>query len=123
MNALGTHLLVELKECDSDLLDNLQFIETAMVNAADEAGATIVGRSFHKFSPLGVTGIVAIAESHLCIHTWPEYRYAAVDIFTCGKSFRPHQASDSIVRELRSAMPSVTEVKRGLLSELAPSLV
>ncbi len=123
MNALGTHLLVELKECDSDLLDDLQFIETAMVNAADEAGATIVGRSFHKFTPRGVTGIVAIAESHLCIHTWPEYRYAAVDIFTCGKSFRPHQAADSIVQELRSAEPSVTELKRGLLSELAPSLV
>ena len=71
--ALGTHLLLDLNECDSGLLDELDVIEAAMVDAAREAGANILGRSFHKFTPRGVTGIVAIAESHLAIHTWPEH--------------------------------------------------
>ena len=113
MNALGVHLLLELRECDEGLLDNILYIKGAMVGAAEEAGATIVGQSFHKFDPRGVTGIVAIAESHLCIHTWPEYGYAAVDIFTCGTTFKPRKAARLIIDRLRCEQPSITEVKRG----------
>ncbi len=70
MNALGTHLILDLKECDPELLDDLEFVKETMMEAARSVGATIVGESFHKFDPIGVTGVVAIAESHLCIHTW-----------------------------------------------------
>ena len=111
--ALGTHLLLELNECDSGLLDELDLIETAMVDAAREAGATILGRSFHKFTPRGVTGIVAIAESHLAIHTWPEHQYAAVDIFTCGNSFAPDRAAQLIIGSLKCRNPITTTIRRG----------
>lgn len=118
MDALGTHLLLDLKKCNPESLDNIHRIKQAMVDAAEEAGATIVGESFHKFDPIGVTGIVAIAESHLCIHTWPEYGYAAVDIFTCGKVFKPRKAADLIIEFLQCAEPRITEIQRGLMSEL-----
>jgi S-adenosylmethionine decarboxylase len=121
LNALGTHLLIDLKECNPELLDNLQYIKQAMMGAANEAGATIVGENFHKFDPRGVTGIIAIAESHLCIHTWPEYGYAAVDIFTCGKVFEPHKAAELIIRRLQCEEPTIKEFPRGLISRLAPS--
>ena len=111
--ALGTHLLLELNECDSGLLDELDLIETAMVDAAREAGASILGRSFHKFNPRGVTGIVAIAESHLAIHTWPEHGYAAVDIFTCGESFAPDRAAQLIIASLMCRNPGTTTIRRG----------
>ena len=111
--ALGTHLLLELNECDSGLLDELDVIEAAMVDAAREAGANILGRSFHKFTPRGVTGIVAIAESHLAIHTWPEHRYAAVDIFTCGESFAPDRAAQLIIGSLKCRNPVTTTIRRG----------
>ena len=123
MDALGTHLLLDLKECNAGLLDDFNFIKEAMMDAADEAGATIVGQNFHKFDPLGVTGIIAIAESHLCIHTWPEHAYAAVDIFTCGSNFKPHRAADLIIESLQSAQPGVPEVQRGIISELTASSV
>ena len=123
MNALGTHLLLDLKECNSGLLDDFNFIKEAMMDAAGEAGATIVGENFHKFDPLGVTGIIAIAESHLCIHTWPEHAYAAVDIFTCGSNFKPHKAAERIIERLQCAQPDVTEVQRGIISELTASSV
>ena len=55
-----------------------------MCEAALAAGATIVTKTFHTFSPHGVSGAVIIAESHLAIHTWPEHGYAAVDYFSCG---------------------------------------
>ena len=113
MNALGTHLLLELREADRGLLDDMDYIKEAMLSAADEAGDTVVGQSFHKFDPRGVTGIVAIAESHLCIHTWPEHGYAAVDIFTCGSAFKPRKAADLIIERLQCRRPEITEIKRG----------
>ena len=118
---LGTHLLLELNDCDSGLLDELDLIETAMVEAAREAGASILGRSFHKFTPRGVTGIVAIAESHLAIHTWPEHGYAAVDIFTCGESFAPDRAAQLIIGSLKCRNPVTTTIRRGPVKSSAPA--
>lgn len=114
MNALGIHLLLELKACDPNLLDDLEYVRGALLEAASSVGATVVGDTFHKFSPYGVTGIVAIAESHLCIHTWPEHGYAAADIFTCGDSLKPRKAAAVIVRKLKSREPTITEIRRGL---------
>ena len=118
MNALGTHLLLELKDCNRDLLNDLPYIRNALLQAAHKVGATVVGQSFHQFSPQGVTGVIAIAESHLCIHTWPEYGYAAVDIFTCGVGFEPQKAVPLVVESLQSEDHSVTEIRRGILPEL-----
>ena len=123
MDALGTHLLLELRGCDEGLLDDVSYIQESMIGAASEAGATIVGESFHKFDPRGVTGIVAIAESHLAIHTWPEHGYAAVDIFTCGTTFEPHKAAHRIIERLHCTTPSISEVKRGLISDVTTAAV
>ena len=119
MNALGTQLLLELKHCNADLLDDLPYIRDALLQAANKTGATVIGQSFHQFSPQGVTGVVAIAESHLCIHTWPEFGYAAVDIFTCGEGFKPREAAKMIVESLECSEHSITEIMRGVLPELA----
>mgnify|MGYP000456923456 FL=1 len=89
MEALGRQILVEFYDCDSSSINDVEFIEEAMLNATKEANATIISHNFHKFSPYGVSGVVVIAESHVAIHTWPEYNYAAVDIFTCGDTIDP----------------------------------
>ena len=118
LNALGTQLVLELTRCDSALLDDLSYVKSTMVQAAQAVGATIVGESFHKFSPLGVTGVLAIAESHMCIHPWPEYGYAAVDIFTCGDGFDPHKATQLLIDGFGARSSSLTELKRGFLPDL-----
>lgn len=115
MNALGKHLLLELKGCDKEVLNDLGFLKDALITAAGEAGATVLGESFHQFNPRGVSGVVIIAESHLCIHTWPEYGYAAVDIFTCGNSVQPKEAAEMLVRKLGSKNHSIIEMQRGIL--------
>jgi len=117
LQALGKHLLVELHGCDPDALKSIDLIREAMVTAAKIANATIIGVSFHEFSPFGISGVVVIAESHLSIHTWPEYRYAAVDIFTCGDQLKPEVAVDFITLRLKSKNVSVVEVRRGLISK------
>lgn len=116
MYALGTHLLVELKDCNPSILQSLEEVRDALVSAAREAKATIIDISFHEFSPFGISGMVVIAESHLSIHTWPEYSYAAVDIFTCGDTIKPDRAASYLIKRFESKNPSVVEMKRGILS-------
>ena len=116
MNVLGLHLLLELKECNPRLLDDLDHVRRVLYEAAEGVGAHVIGESFHQFSPQGVTGILSIAESHISIHTWPEYSYAAADIFTCGSTFQPRDAANIMIGLLESRSPEITEVRRGLLS-------
>jgi S-adenosylmethionine decarboxylase len=115
LHALGRHLLVELHGCHPDSLKKVDVVKDILVGAARACGATIVDVAFHEFNPFGVSGVVVIAESHLSIHTWPEYRYAAVDIFTCGDVIRPEFAADYIASRFRCKNPSIVEMKRGLI--------
>jgi len=108
--------LVELRDCNPEILKDLTRVKNALVSAAKEAKATIVDISFHEFNPFGISGMVVIAESHLSIHTWPEYAYAAVDIFTCGDVIKPEVAASFLIGEFESKSPSVVELKRGILS-------
>lgn len=114
MNALGTHLLLELRECNPALLNDLDYVKSAMVSAAQAMGAQIIGESFHRFQPQGVTGVLAIAESHLSVHTWPEYRYAAADVFTCGTLVKAKKAAQLLIDKLESKNPVITEFRRGV---------
>jgi len=115
LNALGKHLLLELKGCNKEVLNDVGFLRGALITAAGEAGAIVLGESFHQFNPQGVSGVVIIAESHLCIHTWPEYGYAAVDIFTCGNSVQPEKAAEILMGKLGSKDHSIMEIERGIL--------
>lgn len=104
---------MELKACNSKVLNDLKKVQEIMVSAAKDAKATIVEISFHKFSPFGISGVVVIAESHISVHTWPEYGYAAIDIFTCGDALKPEIAADRLIGKFQSKEPSVVELKRG----------
>jgi S-adenosylmethionine decarboxylase len=115
LNALGRHLLVELNDCNREVLNDLDLLRDAMLAAAIESGAVILGDSFHRFSPQGVSGVVVIAESHLSVHTWPEYGYAAVDVFTCGSTVDPRKAAEVLIERLGSKNHSITEIQRGVL--------
>lgn len=117
MTVLGIHLMLELRQCNPELLNDLSYVKDAMVKVANDVGAHIVGESFHKFNPQGVTGVLAIAESHICIHTWPEYAYAAADIFTCGDSFEPKKAANALIEKLESKDSSIVEYKRGVIPQ------
>ena len=119
MNALGTQILLELKGCDQHLLNDLAYVRQALIQAAREVGVNIVGEAFYRFDPQGVTGILAIAESHLSIHTWPEYGYAAVDVFTCGEPEQALKASEILIRLFKALDHSRIELKRGPLSQPA----
>jgi S-adenosylmethionine decarboxylase proenzyme len=106
-------LLVEYRGCDRELLDDKSFVERIMRRAVVVAGATEVGTIFRNFSPQGVTGVVVVEESHLSIHTWPEYGYAAVDFYTCGDC-APERADAFLREQLQCESAEVLVVQRGI---------
>ena len=111
--ALGKHILVEFYGCSSGMIEDANHIEQSMLKAAEASGATIVNSLFHHFSPFGVSGVVVIQESHFTIHTWPEYAYAAVDLFTCGDSIEPQIACQLLTEALKAEHNSIIELDRG----------
>jgi len=119
LHSLGRHLLLELHDCSAEALHSLESVKTAMVEAAKRAEATIVDVVFHEFNPFGISGVVVIAESHLSIHTWPEYRYAAVDIFSCGETLQPDVAASYLVEQFGAERTSVVEMQRGMFLNTA----
>ncbi|MBN2015102.1 MAG: S-adenosylmethionine decarboxylase proenzyme [Candidatus Altiarchaeota archaeon] len=116
MKSLGIHLLVELYDCDKAVLNDVEKVEKMLVRAAELSDATIIKPVFHKFNPHGVSGVVVIAESHFSVHTWPEYGYCALDIFTCGGQIKNKKALKYLEKELGAKSISVIEMKRGVLN-------
>lgn len=110
---LGHHILADFYNCDPKKLDDVEQIRTFMHEAAVRAGATIVQENFHKYAPVGVSGVVVIQESHLTIHTWPECCYAAVDLFTCGTNVRPWTAFDCLQERFGCVKVEYSDLMRG----------
>ncbi|MGF1532560.1 MAG: adenosylmethionine decarboxylase [Bernardetiaceae bacterium] len=121
MKTLGRHILLELYDCPPDRLDAVNVVEEVLVGAAHAIGARIVSVNFHHFSPIGVSGVVVIEESHLAIHTWPEYGYAAVDVFTCGEEIDPWGAYHFLKQNFACGHSSAMELRRGQASLLSPT--
>ena len=117
MHHLGTHLIIELYDCNRDLLNEPKLIEEHMRAAAVESGATIVSSHANLFNPHGVSAVVIIAESHITIQTWPEHGYAAIDVFTCGTSVSPWKVKDYLESVLEAKTSSAMEMKRGLFKQ------
>ncbi len=114
MSALGRHILAEFYGCPMETLIDLEQIKQSMVAAALEAGAEVKETVFHQFSPQGVSGVVVISESHLAIHTWPEFGYAAVDVFTCGQTVDPWVSCNYLKQSFSAQNMSAREIERGI---------
>ncbi len=112
---LGTHILVELYGCNGRTLERVAYVEDALVRAAHESNAHIVSHFFHEFEPYGVSGVVVIEESHYTIHTWPEHRYAAIDLFFCSETVDAERALEVLRRAFEPEHVDVMLIRRGVL--------
>lgn len=114
MDTRSTHLLVELWDANRAKLDSVTEARKILHEAARRARVTVLHSAFHRFNPVGVSGVVVIAESHITIHTWPEAGYAAADIFTCGDEAMPDLAAQHLAQGLEARRVEITRVTRGV---------
>lgn len=83
--AVGTQWVGDFAKCKCDiaLLQHSSKLETACEQIVAFSGLQIMGRAFHQFAPQGATGLFLLAESHLAVHTWPEFASVAIDLYVC----------------------------------------
>ncbi len=99
---MAVQIIADLYGC-AEILDDMAAITEAAHKAIDYVGAQIVEECIHQFNPVGVTYFAVISTSHFSIHTWPEYGYAAIDIFSC---------SDTVADGISQMLKELFKAKR-----------
>lgn len=112
----GKHLILDIwNKIGEELLCNSEAIKEILEASAVDAGATVLGSQFHHFGEgCGITGTIALSESHISIHTWPERGLSTIDIYMCGKC----NPEDSLPRILEAFSPLKYQhfvIKRGMM--------
>jgi S-adenosylmethionine decarboxylase len=100
---IGKHIYGNLYGCDASFVNNESALKNLVIEAAKVAKMTVWDTKAWKFGGAkgGVSALALILESHIAIHTWNEFRYATVDVFTCGDKSDPMLAFDHIVSRLK----------------------
>ena len=107
----GIHLIAEF--WNGKIIDDPKKIREILIESVKKANNTPLEVVIHKFQPQGVTGIVLLAESHIAIHTWPEFNYVALDIYTCGDKASPLKALEYLKEKFRPKKVEMQQIKRG----------
>jgi len=98
---MAKQLVADLYGCGK-IIDDPVALKAAAHKAIEYVGAEIVEECIHEFEPIGVTYFAVITTSHFSIHTWPEYDYAAVDIFSC---------TDNVAEGIKEKLGELFEAK------------
>lgn len=123
----GLHLTADLYDCRcaSHWLVDAAALGQACANAVQAAGLQAVGQLLHTFpstpqGPGGVTATVLLAESHLCLHTWPEQAAVTLDVYVCNFS-ADHSAKAHALLDALLALLQPTQVQRHALQRGTPA--
>ena len=108
----GRHLILDLYNCDPEILNDYEGLEQIMLAGLSLSKATVLRVIGEHFEPQGVTLLALLAESHCSIHTWPEIGYAAVDLYTCGDTTNTHKAAQFIGDSLKAKTVEEKELVR-----------
>jgi S-adenosylmethionine decarboxylase len=112
MKQVGTHLILDAWGAPAELLDDRNQIKITLLEAVKVSQGTLIDFFIHQFNPHGITATATLAESHITIHTWPEYEYFAADLFFCGEG-KPLDAIEIIKNSLQAQNVSLREINRG----------
>jgi S-adenosylmethionine decarboxylase len=108
----GRHLLIDMWGAMN--LDHLEVVRNAILDSVNACNANLIDLTLHQFTPNGgITGAAVLSQSHLCIHTWPEESFVAIDLFVCGLN-DPTLILPVLQAAFRPDKVEVSEHKRGL---------
>jgi len=116
---LGSHQLIDIffKEYPKEL-NKIAFLKSKIEKIISKSDLSVISSEFHKFKPQGSTGFYILSESHISFHTWPEERYIAIDIFTCGDKYKAQKATLEVKNQFSSYKIEkfiVKKIKRGFM--------
>lgn len=109
---LGHHITLDLYDCECDI-EILEKLERGLpLIASCKEILTPLGQVQHQFSPSGWTAVVALAESHFTIHTWPQRKFVACDFYTCSGKF-PEEPAELAIALFQPTWISRENLTRG----------
>jgi len=115
-NILGVHYLLDFYDCDINELTSVSKIKSIMVKASKIGNFNVVKKSFHQFKSYGVSGVLVLKESHFTIHTWPEHKYVAVDIFLCDTNINIEKVIKYLCEVFSTDNYKIKNINRGIIS-------
>lgn len=110
--ASGQHLLLTLRDCQADILNDLERLSALTREAAEATGSTVLNLCAHPFEPQGITAVAILAESHASLHTYPESNLVFWDCFTCGTTCDPQKSIAVLQAALKAETVSFEVVSR-----------
>lgn len=110
---IGTHILGEFYGVSFEKLNNIDFLEAVVSESITKSGVVCNGIVVKKFVPNGVTLLALLSESHISLHTYPEYDALFMDVFTCGSKCDPKAIIDVFKKYFNPTKESVKEILRG----------
>ncbi len=120
-NNLGIHLTLDLSKCNIEHLTNVGLIYDFLLSLPKSIGMQTITLPYvvkwlDKGTKIeGISGFTMIAESHISIHTFPERRYAYVDVFSC-KGFHVNRTVDSFIKVFEAEKYDKKIIKRGFIA-------
>jgi len=99
---IGKHWVAEFEGCDGSIINSGAQMKQIVTDAVNKANASMVAIIYKEFEHLGVTVLALLSESHVGIHTWPQYGYAATDVFTCGNIAQPQLAIEHMEKMFKA---------------------
>lgn len=114
---VGKHTVIDLINYNTEYMEDVEYVKNILISSAHEIGLHVVDSLFYKFKPIGISGVIILSESHITIHTWPEYKFVAVDAFTCGKSIEPEIFCRLIAKKIGASIVNIDNFERGFVYE------
>lgn len=108
---LGKHIILEM--WDANNTNSPEAIRSALTEACDKGKLRLLKVLIHQFEPIGISGVAMIAESHITIHTWPEYSFIAVDIYSTRKGADIDRVAQAMKAAFSPGQVNQVEIQRG----------
>jgi S-adenosylmethionine decarboxylase proenzyme len=110
---LGISLELDIVKCDEKIIGDVEKVRKIMLEIANEIKVKIVSSDFMQFNPYGVSGVIVIAESHIAVHTWKEYRFVSIDLYTCDLKIDLDKAVKLFKKKFKGIVKNKRITKRG----------
>jgi len=114
---MGIHVIAELLGVEPGKISRVEYIRRVLDRVVSESDLNHLSSIFHQFEPQGVSAVYLLSESHVSIHTWPEYGYVALDIFTCGSNEKALKALDLFLEEFKPKTVEKQVIRRDLYAK------
>ena len=116
--SLGYQTTIDFYDCDATIINTVASITSILEKASEIMNLSVVNTTIHEFSPIGISGVVVIKESHIAIHTWPEHNYVALDFFTCNQSYDLKEGILWIQKKFKAKKYELNSSQRGFLDKI-----